>query len=1312
MNKIKKVLLFAMSFVMATGLFAGCFVVPPTSSSSESTVSESSSESSTESSVESSVESPTESSVESSVESSTESSTDSSVDSSTDSSVDSSTDSSVDSSTDSSVDSSTDSSVEETKYVFAVVVDDDTTTSTEVAAGEVLVLPADPTANGKTFAGWVDGEKQPVVEGAVMPEEDFTIYATWTITPYTLTIKEDGKEDVTLTFGIERVDATETTDEIIAIDELDSSIEGLLPEATEETEYVFEGKPEEWTLENTTISIVSRVRRYWLTIQDGSPVDPNAYYVSEQVEWGSDIELPTRENTEGKTFVGWFYFDLETEEELAAPETMPKFDIRIYAKWELVTRTLTVNKADGSVETYNIAVESGYDDVKGPIIALNEIDWNLQFSMTEPFSDFYTVSYEGIPETWELQDYTINEVAVSSIAYLDRLNKTWAQKPNNANNYWDGAENVVSVEHLANGVTKVGFDATLFTDEQLEAAGATWSANREMWVTFAVPVNGANLNKFSATLDVKFENMSPKFNVLAAKNYVGDEGYDFEMGNENGFTTENTSVIDLGDGWYRFTVQIPAGDVVGNAADYLLFSFDNVAADVDKSLPSYAYIANLDLLCIHEYSAACDPTCELCGEARYDAAAHSDLTEDYISDEWGMHYQLCLTCGSRVNLTMCETEYVYDENGHYEVCALCGYETVMEEHWIDAGYTDEGHYDEGCYCGYIDSTIVPHNKENNFSDYAHWESCTDCWWEGEYIPHSGELEMGENGHKVLGCDGCDYAGSDEEVPHVYGEWTVSAEHDWISESECECGAKQVIKNKLDVPAQYFLTEEGILDVTGIFSEGADPETAMVTAAWATYTYWDYEAGANVEDYTHDFYTYNTAVEIDGEKVTYALDLEVVAAAPYFYGYKVITLTIEIGGISIDIPVTVTAVTKVINTAEELQALGVGGGILADNGKDYGGNGNGAESGNDIVGYYLLGDDIDATGVYFAAGYVTSKSYFKGTFDGNGHTISNVSVSEGGIFGGMHGATVKNVNFKNVEYHGYGKVPGAGYNNTQQYGQYFGLLAQAATSTTITDVNVQISALYTNTDLGKQTGVLVYNFKGGDNKVNNVNVDASGLTFNNVLGIAVDDTKVTFTKVTIKAAGYSTAIGYKDDSGTALTDWPKGVTFEQVILAMDMNGAVLPTYENDATEMGFAADDHVQVVTMNSSWSDRIALGDSKTANYLVFDFALSAPGNMTVWVMANGEMVSGYSYVVLANNGGLYLNEGKTPREFTVVDQDGNVVNSALSANTKYTMYVYLGVGTSTEDATKTCDIDGIQLGANETDFYVANLRYADSSVS
>ena len=53
-----------------------------------------------------------------------------------------------------------------------------------------------------------------------------------------------------------------------------------------------------------------------------------------------------------------------------------------------------------------------------------------------------------------------------------------------------------------------------------------------------------------------------------------------------------------------------------------------------------------------------------------------------------------------------------------------------------------------------------------------------------------------------------------------------------------------------------------------------------------------------------------------------------------------------------------------------------------------------------------------TRVYFANG-THPDAGLTGTFDGRGHTISNLTMTKGGLFGGIVGGTVKNVAFTNV-----------------------------------------------------------------------------------------------------------------------------------------------------------------------------------------------------------------------------------------------------------------------------------------------------------
>ncbi len=67
-----------------------------------------------------------------------------------------------------------------------------------------------------------------------------------------------------------------------------------------------------------------------------------------------------------------------------------------------------------------------------------------------------------------------------------------------------------------------------------------------------------------------------------------------------------------------------------------------------------------------------------------------------------------------------------------------------------------------------------------------------------------------------------------------------------------------------------------------------------------------------------------------------------------------------------------------------------------------------------AGNYVLANDLDFTGEVFTSPF---SSAFSGTFDGQGHTLSNITfdkiVSYTGVFGYISGGLVKNVNFDNV-----------------------------------------------------------------------------------------------------------------------------------------------------------------------------------------------------------------------------------------------------------------------------------------------------------
>ena len=101
--------------------------------------------------------------------------------------------------------------------------------------------------------------------------------------------------------------------------------------------------------------------------------------------------------------------------------------------------------------------------------------------------------------------------------------------------------------------------------------------------------------------------------------------------------------------------------------------------------------------------------------------------------------------------------------------------------------------------------------------------------------------------------------------------------------------------------------------------------------------------------------------------------------------------------------------ETINTVEELLALA------------------NATDGSTLSKNYKLANDLDLTGINFP-GIGTAAQPFTGRFDGQNHTISNVTVSGAdkvgvGFFGVIKGAKLQNLNLKNVSITGVEKVGG-------------------------------------------------------------------------------------------------------------------------------------------------------------------------------------------------------------------------------------------------------------------------------------------------
>lgn len=174
------------------------------------------------------------------------------------------------------------------------------------------------------------------------------------------------------------------------------------------------------------------------------------------------------------------------------------------------------------------------------------------------------------------------------------------------------------------------------------------------------------------------------------------------------------------------------------------------------------------------------------------------------------------------------------------------------------------------------------------------------------------------------------------------------------------------------------------------------------------------------------------------------------------------------------------------------------------------------SGNSYVGKTVkLMDDVDLTGIEWkpvgqTTGY-SAATYFQGTFDGNGKTISNLTIGESsweegsndgqnfatGFFGfiDMGSTTIKNVTFDNANVEGHHWV-----------GVVAGYMTGTVSDVTVTNSTVTSSYKTSEADGDKAGGIVGY------------------LNQGSITGCTVSDSTVTAVRDNGSVVGYSTASG--------------------------------------------------------------------------------------------------------------------------------------------------------------------------------------------
>ena len=220
-----------------------------------------------------------------------------------------------------------------------------------------VMAPVIPTKTGYTFAGW--DREFPVI----MPAENITLKAQWTLSQYTITFDTDGGSEV----------APITQDYTSAV---------TVPADPTKTGYTFAGWDKEipttMPAEDMTVKAQWTVNQYTVKfVADGTVVSEAT------LDFGSAITVPEAPAKEGYTFKGW---------SPEVDETVPANDMEYVAEYTVNSYKLTY-VLDG-VEVKALDVEYGA-----------EIEDFVPEVETGRIFDGWT---DEIPETMPARDLTIN----------------------------------------------------------------------------------------------------------------------------------------------------------------------------------------------------------------------------------------------------------------------------------------------------------------------------------------------------------------------------------------------------------------------------------------------------------------------------------------------------------------------------------------------------------------------------------------------------------------------------------------------------------------------------------------------------------------------------------------------------------------------------------------------------------------------------------------------------------------------------------------------------------------------------------------
>ncbi|MFA7206979.1 MAG: InlB B-repeat-containing protein, partial [Saccharofermentanales bacterium] len=239
--------------------------------------------------------------------------------------------------------------------------------------GTAVTVPANPTREGYTFAGWDTSVP------TTMPAEDVTVTAQWMINQYTITFDSAGGSavsSITQDYGTAVTAPADPTREGYTFAGWDTSVPTTMP------------------ANNVTITANWTINQYTITFDSAGGTAVSSI----TQDYATTVIAPATPTKTGYTFAGW---------DTSVPTTMPAEDFTVTALWTINQYTITFDSAGGTAvssitQDYGTAVVTPDTPTK---TGYTFAGWDTSVPTTMPAENM------ALTAQWQINIYTLSYAA-------------------------------------------------------------------------------------------------------------------------------------------------------------------------------------------------------------------------------------------------------------------------------------------------------------------------------------------------------------------------------------------------------------------------------------------------------------------------------------------------------------------------------------------------------------------------------------------------------------------------------------------------------------------------------------------------------------------------------------------------------------------------------------------------------------------------------------------------------------------------------------------------------------------------------------